>query len=229
MHRRLEERADSGARLLTESGPMLKLQVDAQWVLAGGGALRGQGELAAGRLDYEGRTQAGVPLATDSSHRDLALALAWRPLAPAGWGEGWLALRLLQQRRQIASTAAASGLRETSLLVLPGLRWNAGFAAGNWRLEPSVELRVSLDHGLRIDYGGLFDDSDIEGATRREVVLGLAARPADSPWSFSLEWLHASQSASDRQSLYRNGVQVGNVRQPALRIDDFSLLARRAF
>ena len=90
LHRKLVERADNGRRLVTESGPLLRLQVDAQLRLAGGGALRAAVGATAGRLDYDGRTQAGTPVGTTSSHRDFDVDLGWRPLAPAPWGEAWL-------------------------------------------------------------------------------------------------------------------------------------------
>lgn len=229
VHRRLVERADNGNRLLTESGPMLRLALDGQLRLAGGGALRAAVGVTSGRLDYDGQTQAGVPITTDSSHRDLDFDLGWRPLAPAAWGEGWLVLHAVQQRRQIASTPTAGGLRETSILWMPGVRWSHAFAAGGWQWQPSVELRASVAHDLEVDYGGVFDTSDLEGGRRREVVLGLQATAAGSPWQWSLEWSHARQSASPRQVLYRGGAAVGTVRQPRIGIDDVSLRVRRAF
>jgi hypothetical protein len=102
------------------------------------------------RLDYDGQTHGGAPLSSHTGDRDLEAAIAWRPLAAAAWGEGWLLLDVLQQRRQIASTAAASGLRETSTLVLPGLRWcpvasrpPAGSGARWRRFEPACITRCT--------------------------------------------------------------------------------------
>jgi hypothetical protein len=223
------ERADNGQRLVRESGELLRLQAAGEHAFAGGGALRAAASIAAGRLDYDGQTQVGVPLQTEDGHRDLAFDLAWRPLAPAGWGEAWLVLRALQQRRQIASVAAARGLRETSDLLLPGVRWQHRFAAAGWQWQPALEARVSVRHRLEVDSGGLFDTADIDGGRRREFVLGLEAGPIASPWRFGLEWTHARQSASPLQPILRAGSVAGTVRQPRIGIDDVMLRATRSF
>lgn len=229
LHRRLVERADDGSRLLTESGPMLRVGLDAEVRLANGGAVQAAFSVAGGRLDYEGRTQAGAPIATRTGHRDLAIELSWRPLAAASWGQGWLTLQGLQQRRQIASTATATGLHETSTLWMPGVRWSYDGAAAGWRWQPSVALRASVHHDLDIHYGGVYDPSDLDGGRRRELALGLTASPAGSPWEFSVQWTHTRQVASARQPIRRGGVAAGTVRQPRVEIDDFGVQVRRTF
>jgi hypothetical protein len=229
VHRRLVERADNGAQLVTESGELLRVDGVARFSLARGGALRASAALAAGTLDYAGQTQAGVPLATDSSHRDIELGLAWRPFAPAAWGEGWLTLAALQQRRQIASTPQAQGLRETTALLLPGLRWSRPFDAGGWRWEPSVALRASVWQRLDVDSGGTFDAVRLEGGRRRELVLALQGGRAGSPWHWGLTWSRARQDASAPQPLYRAGAPAGFVREPRVEIDDVSLRVTRDF
>ena len=87
----------------------------------------------------------------------------------------------------------------------------------------------SVYHRLEIEFGGVFDPSDIDGGHRNEVAVALEGSSAQSPWSWSLAWTHARQSASDRQALYRGGVLVGTVRQPRIEIDDVMLRVRRAF
>jgi hypothetical protein len=82
---------------------------------------------------------------------------------------------------------------------------------------------------MEIDYGGLFDRSELTGGRRREFVLGVAASPSGSPWQWSAEWSCARQSASSRQTLYRGGAAVGTVRQPRVEIDDLSVRVRREF
>jgi len=226
-HRHLVERADSGRQLVKESGTLALGRLGAQMRLASGGALQVDAEAAGGQLDYEGQTQGGQPLASDTRDSDLALALSWRPLALAAWGEGWLGLRLQQQRRQILATSAAGGLVETSQLVLPGVRWSAAMSAAGWRWQPAAELRASVHHALDVDFGGVFDSTHLQGGRRREFVLGLRAGPLDSPWRFSAEWLRARQSGSPSQDVHRAGVSVGVVRQPQLEIGDFSVQVRR--
>lgn len=228
-HRRLVERADNGARLVTESGAMLALRLQRELPLARGGALQARVGIAAGRLDYDGQTQGGVPLASDTGHRDLEAGLAWRPWPVAGWGEAWVSLDVLQQRRQIASTATARGLRETSTLLLPGLRWVASFEAAGWQWRPAARLRASAHHRLRIAYGGAFDDSDLRGGQRWESQLALGLSRPGSPWQWELAWTHARQAASAWQPITRGGVPAGNVRQPRIEIDDLALAVRRDF
>jgi hypothetical protein len=228
-HRRLVERAANGDRLLKESGPMLRLALDAQMRVGAGGALRAELGVATGKLDYDGQTQGGAPVSTDSRHRDLDFTLGYRPLSAATWGEGWLVLRALQQRRRIASTATVGGLDETSTLWMPGLRWTHTLDAGGWRVRPSVELRASVHHDLEIDYGGVFDASDLKGGRRREIVLGLDFTQAGSAWQWGIEWTRSRQSASPSQALHRGGIAVGSVRQPRVEIDDVTLRVRRAF
>lgn len=229
VHRRLVERADDGSRLLEESGPLLRLSLQGQLPLAGGGAVSGQAAVATGDLDYEGRTQGGTPVGTRTGHRDLEASVAWRPWAPAGWGEAWLSLRALEQRRQIASTPRAIGLHETSTLWMPGLRWMNTFESGGWQWQPSVALHASVRHRLQVRYGSAFDASDLKGGRRTDLLLGLAASSAGSPWRWSIEWSHARQPASDWQPLYRSGLRAGNVRQPRIEIDDVAVRVTREF
>ena len=229
LNRRLVERTDTGVRLVEETGPLLRLSLDGRLDLAGGGALQGKAAAAAGTLDYEGRTQAGVPLATDSRHRDFEAGLAWRPLPAAAWGEGWLVLRALQQRRHIVSTATARGLTERSDLLMTGLRWSHAFDAAGWHWQPSLEISTSVRHQLQVEFGGIFDDATMRGGRRHEAVLDLQVSAPSSPWSFGLAWSHSRQSASSAQTLSRNGAAVGTVRHPRIDIDDVSLRVHRAF
>ncbi len=208
---------------------MLRLAVDAQLRLPNGGVLRGSAGAAGGRLDYDGQTQLGSPLRTETRHRDLDIALAWRPFRAQAWGEAWLVLRGLDQRRRIASTATASGLRETSRLLSMGARWAHAIDAAGWQWQPSIELRTSVRHRLEVDFGGVFDTADITGARRREAVLALDVSAPGSPWSGRIAWTRARQPASAEATLFRGGVPVGTVHQPRIEIDDLSLQVRRAF
>lgn len=208
---------------------MLRLAFDARWRLPNGAALRAEAAVAGGTLDYDGQTQAGTPLRTETDHRDLELGAAWRPLPPQAWGEGWVVLKVLEQRRRIASTPVARGLDETSRLLLAGVRWSHALAAASWQWRPSVELRTSLRHRIEVDSGGFFDTMDLRGGRRHEAVLALdASRPA-SPWSVGIAWTHARQSASPVQPLSRAGATIGTVFQPRIDIDDVSVRLRRAF
>jgi hypothetical protein len=229
LHRSLRELAEDGHPLVHESGAMLRLGVAREWRAGAAGALRAEAGVAGGGLDYRGQTQAGAPLQTRTGQRELGLALAWRPLAPAAGGEAWLTLSALQQRRRIASTPQALGLRETSTLLSPGLRWSTRFEAAGWRWQPSLEVRASVHHRLEVGFGGVFDDARLQGGRRRELALGLQAGPTGSPWQWGLAWSQARQAASEAQAIRRGGAPAGTARQPRIRIADFGLRVAREF
>lgn len=228
--RRLFEQMPDGGRLLTERGTMARLELGARWAPVDGPAVAAEAGGAAGSLDYDGQTQAGAPLATTSRQHDADLALLWRPQPAAAWGEGWLLLHGVRQHRDIRSTGRVNGLVETSVLLMPGLRWRGpATAAAGWQLRPQVEARVSTYHRLDVDYHGLFDGSRLEGGRRWALVLGLEAQAPDPAWRIGLRWTRARQAASQSQALYRDGVRVGSVRQPRLGYDDLALSLRRDF
>lgn len=229
-HRTLRETAANGARLLTEEGAIPRLRLSAQTADPRLAALLMEASWGEGQLDYEGQTQTGVPLSTTSRHTDREVALHWRPLPAATWGEAWVGLGWLWFRRGIASTPTAGGLTETSSLVLPGIRWRSP----EFSITPAVPLRLeaqwrtSVRHRLVVDYRGVFDDSAFRGGRRHETILRLAFVPAQS-WQGSLEWSHTRQAASEVVPLYRAGGRVGNVQQPRLRINDLSISFTRRF
>jgi hypothetical protein len=139
---------------------------------------------------------------------------------------GWL-----WNRRDIAGTAAAGGLRETSDSVLAGVRWASPAlpTAADWQLRGMVDARVSAWHQLDVDYHGLLDESRLRGARKRQVGLRLVGERPGSPWSWELSWSRLSQGQSEVAPVYRNGVLFGTVRQPALRIEDAGLTVTRRF
>lgn len=231
-HRTLTEWSDAGSKLLTEKGPMGQLQLGAQVVAPGWPALEFEAAIGGGRLDYDGQTQAGVPISTTSRHADLELGAYWRPFPAAAWGEAWLGLDWLQARRDIASSPLAGGLNEKSTLVLPGIRWrSAAFGVphtGNAKFRVEAGWRTSARHRLEVDYLGVFDNSSFRGGRRNEITLGLNVSTSDA-WQWGVEWSRSRQSASNSVALFRAGALVGSVRQPRVKIDDFSLSLTRRF
>lgn len=230
VHRTLTERAN-GATLLTERGFLPQARAAAVRAFPSGMAVGASASLTGGDVDYHGQTQAGAPLATTTRQFELAADLLWRPLAPAAWGEAWLALGWLGNRRTIESTPVAGGLDETSRAVLVGVRWVSpalGTIAG-WQAHAEADARVSMLHHLDVDYRGLLDTSHIAGARKHQGALRLVGRQAQSPWSWEVEAARLSQDASDAAPVYRNGTLFGSVRQPALTIDDLTLRVSRRF
>ena len=230
VHRTLTERAN-GTTLLTERGFLPQAQVAIVRTLPSGAAVAAAASLVGGDLDYHGQTQAAAPLSTTTRQFELLADLLWRPLAPAPWGEAWLALEWLGNRRAIESTPAAGGLDETSRALLVGVRWvSPGFGTiAGWQAHAEVDARVSVQHHLGIDYRGLLDTSHIGGARKHQGALRLVGRQAQSPWSWDIEAARLSQGASDAAPVYRNGALFGTVRQPALAIDDVTLRVSRRF
>lgn len=230
-HRTLTEWSDAGTRLLTEEGVVPRLRLSAQSTSPSGPALLIEGSLGEARLDYEGRTQAGAPLSTTSLHSDRELALQWRPMPPARWGEAWVGLAGVWSRRAIASTSAASGLTETSTLVMPGLRWRSppfAISHGVPPLQLEAQWRASVHHRLAVDYGGVFDNSSLQGGRRSETLIRLSVAPSPA-WQGSVAWSHSRQEASGNSPLFRGGAVAGSVRQPRLRVDDLSISLTRRF
>jgi hypothetical protein len=231
-HRTLSEWSDTGTRLLTEKGYLPHVQLSAQLTAPTWPTLAFEAGIAGADLDYRGQTQSGVPLTTTSRHTDVDLGVHWRPFPAAAWGEAWLGLGWLQARRDIASSARAGGLDETSSLVLPGVRWRSpAFAVphtDNAKFQLEAQWRTSVRHRLEVDYLGVFDNSSLRGGRRSETVLGLSVSSSET-WRWSLEWSRSRQSASNPVPLYRAGALVGSVRQPRVKIDDVSLSLTRRF
>jgi hypothetical protein len=239
-YRRLQEHT-AGTTLLTEKGPVGVLQLEGTRPFANGGAASVRFTALGGDLDYYGRTQppANIPLDTRSRHTEAGLDLLVRPFAPAAWGEGWLTLGWLGNRRDIASTAIATGLLEDSSSVWAGLQWRGPQVPvlDGWMLRPDVEGRVSVWHRLTVNFRGARDPVSLQpldttsfgGARRRQLVLRLVGAKADSPWSWAVEWSRITQGESGSSPLTAGGGLIGTVRQPGLDIEDVGVRVTRRF
>lgn len=230
--RRLTEYAATGGKLLTETGPMAEARLEGTRTLEDGSAWGLRASVLRGDLDYNGQTQAGAPLATTTRQWETEAVVMWRPWAPAAWGEAWLLGGVLVNFRGILSTPLAGGLDETSTAALAGVRWRSpALAAGSWSWNVEADARTSVVHRLHVDYHGLLDDSHFRGARKNLLALRVVGTPADSPWSFSLEWSGLRQPASRSVPVTLNGVLVPGttVRQPELTIRDLALRVSRRF
>jgi hypothetical protein len=231
VHRSLEEQNATGARLLTERGPMLQLRLGARHPVGAGGVIAAELLGAGGALDYDGQTQGGAPLQTQSDHWDVGGRLLWRPVAAQSWGEPWLVLDAFRNRRNIAGTGPVSGLSETSSAVLAGLRWQSPpHQVGSlWQVRLEVDALLSVRHRLDVDFQGLFDSTGLEGGRQRRTAVRLVGTTVHSPWDWTLEWSHLNQSVSPAAPLTRRSVVAGTVRQPRLTTDDVALRVTRRF
>jgi hypothetical protein len=228
-HRTLVERDAAGQRLLKENGPLARLRITARPSWAPAGRIEFSAALAHGRLDYDGRTQAGLPLATHSRHDEAEIGARWRPVAAFEWGEPAITFDALRFRREVEASASAGSITETSTLWMPGLRWTSPpWSAGAASVALHAQWRASIHHALAVDYGGVFDPSSLHGGRRNELALGAtAAMPRG--WSLALEWRRAHQAASEVVTLYRGGGVAGTVRQPRIAIDDVGLVLSKNF
>ncbi|TFY96613.1 hypothetical protein [Ramlibacter humi] len=233
LHRRLVERTATGGTLLTETGPLARVQLQATHPLPGDGAFAVRGELAGGDLDYDGRTQAGAPLRTTTRHVEGGASFLVRPHAPAPWGELWAGAGWQRQYRGIRGTAVAGGLAETADAVWLVLRWRSPEWQGpaGWWIRAEPEVRASLAHNLKVDFHGVLDTTSLEAGQQRAIVLRLVATAPDSPWSWGLEWRRLSQAASLPVPVSLRGVPVPGTTlfQPKLSTRDLGLTLTRRF
>lgn len=231
-NRRLQETA-GGSTLLTERGPVAQLQLTGTRERPGGAALGLRLSLAGGEIAYDGRTSlTQAPFTSTARHLEAAADLLWRPVAPASWGEAWLSAGLLSNRRTIAGSATVGGLDETSSALLLGGLWRspAWRPAGGWTIRGEAEGRLSAWHRMDVDFNGLFDATHFTGARRRQLALRLHLAPADSPWTWTLEWARIAQPESARASVSKGGAATTFVvYQPSLWTQDLGLRVTRSF
>lgn len=231
VYRKLVEHSSAGGTLLTEQGWLAQARASATKMLPSGAAVAGAVSLTGAPIDYNGQTQAGAPLSTTTRHIEFTADALWRPLAPRAWGEAWVTAQWLLNRREIESTASAGGLDERSRAVLLGVRWvSPTFTpVTTWQTWVVADTRVSVQHRLEVDYRGLLDASSLPGGRKHQWALRLAARRAESPWTWELEAARLTQAASDEVPVYRAGALFGTVRQPSLTIEDVALRVSRRF
>lgn len=230
--RTLQETAGGGT-LLTERGPVARLQLDGSRPLPDGAALGLRVVLAGGDIDYDGRTSLTLtPFASTTRHLEAGADVLWRPFAAARWGEAWLSAGLLANRRLIAGRAAVGGLDETSTAVLLGGLWRGPLwrPSVGWTVQGEAEARLSAWHRMEVDFNGLFDDTRFTGARRRQLALRLHLAPVDSPWTWTLEWARIAQPESARAPVSKAGAATTYVvYQPALWTQDLGLRITRSF
>lgn len=232
VQRKLVERTPSGSPLVTEEGPMGRLGLRVGSPLANGGALAGRLSLTGGDLDYDGQMQlTGTPLVSTTRHLESEADIAWRPLAPAAWGEGWLSLGWLDNRRSIRATAVTRPLYERSSALMAGAMWRSPAigALRGWDLVVEAEARGSLRHRVHVDFYGLLAPNrlTLPGGDKTLFKLRLLAAAPTSPWEWAIEWSRLSQEVSGSVPARGFGLPL-TVSQPELTIRDVSLrLARR--
>lgn len=229
-HRELREHAMAGRPPVTESGPMARLQITGRPLGATWRGFEGHVALAHGRLEYDGRSQAGAPLSTHTRHTDAEAGVSWSAWEAQRWGQLRIGADWLQNRRAIAATPTVAGLVERSSWLMPGVTWRSPeFGAAGLTFGAQARWRASVYQRLDVDYSGVFDESSLDAGRRQEAALAVSARAPGTPWTWSFEWRHAWQKASEVSPLYRGGAPVGTVVQPELRVRDLGVYLTRSF
>ncbi|MBN2539580.1 MAG: autotransporter domain-containing protein [Deltaproteobacteria bacterium] len=153
-----KEYSDGGSQLLKESGPISTLGVSIKSDFANSLTLKAKGELFMGSIDYDGQTQAGTPVNTDTDYSGFKIEAdigkifmvaeksSLEPFAGLGW-KSWL--------RDLKSTSNAFGYEETWSIVYAqlGVRGDRVF---------SKQLKIFAEAGLNfpiynenvVDLGG---------------------------------------------------------------------------
>jgi hypothetical protein len=167
-----------------------------------------------GTIGYAGRTQAGAPVSSTTS-TTLAAVDAGVAYALAGDVTLRASVEADRWQRDIAGTAAATGLTETSRST----RFFGG-ASRTWhpaagRLDAEVDLFLSQPERMRIAFAGRFDPVRFDGARARGLRVGLALRPAQAPWlELRTRVDYAKTPRSRDVPLAADGQYRGTVTQP---------------
>ncbi|HKJ76001.1 MAG TPA: hypothetical protein VKA64_02250 [Gammaproteobacteria bacterium] len=221
----------SGDKLLEEEGPRFFIGMDGERTMPSNWTYGFRARAYSGEVDYDGQTQAGSTLETDTDYEGIELALDFsHPLAAEG-GSSPASLRfglgVDWWDRTIEDTATASGYTERYRIPYLdfGLtyRWNetVGFYA-----EGGVKHPFSTKES--IDDLGNYDDVDLEPEGDFSPYLGIGYRfPAR--WDIELSYETYRFDRSDDEPLKQNGVQVGTVTQPESKQDTIALNVRYWF
>jgi hypothetical protein len=207
----LAETDADGRRLVQEQGLLAGLRAELRGRLgADGPGWRADLALAAGPLDYDGRTQVGSTLATrtPTTLATAALGLAW-PLA-GGWsGEGGVEVEAF--RRRIEGVGAVAGLDER--LVQPRLRLGLAWDGGPWTARASLLAAERAPLAVRFD-AGAFDRVTLRSGRATGLAVE-AARELAPGWRLAAGLEHIDVGRGLARRLRSDGQPVGEVRQPA--------------
>lgn len=218
--RNVEEIGASGSTLLEESGLEPAIEFAGAWP-AGSGSMIGRLLLSRYTLDYEGRSQAGRPVDSETDYRRLRLGVGYAyPLA-----ETWRIRLELESEwldRDIAGVENIAGLNEEmrSTRLLAGAEKSVTIANRTVTLDLAALWGVSGTQ--EVSSPGVIDEVKLpEG--RSWGVRGAVQIPLNpqstSGWSWvltpRLEYLHSDRS--ENRLWTQDGVVQGLLAQPETR------------
>lgn len=177
-----------------------------------------------GTVSYDGHTQSGVPVSTDTDESlgDGRLEVGARfgvPGARVYRIYGLVGYR--RWERTIRSTPSVNGLSETYTWPYVGLGANGVLLRrGRWQWNADLQLREPVRPRVHIDFRGLYDTSTVRPAALPGFRLALPLTYRLSPTTgvtVTPYWDFWRLGKSDVNTLYQGGVPVGTVHEPASR------------
>jgi len=177
-----------------------------------------------GTVSYDGHTQSGVPVSTDTDESlgDGRMEVGGRFGTPGA--RVYRVYGLVGYRRwdrTVRSTPTVNGLSEIYTWPYVGLGANGVLLRrGRWRWTVDAQMRVPLAPKVRIDFGGLYDPSTVRPGALPGFRLALPLTYRLSPTqgvTVTPYWNFWRLGKSDVNTLYRGGVPVGTVYEPESR------------
>ena len=220
LHQHVEEIGRTGNILVEESGLEPAAELVARWI-ASENTLSGKMLFGSSTLDYEGRTQSGVPIDSETDYRRLRATLGYSRVMTdttklsIQFETEWLS-------RDIQGIGTISGLQEDtrSSRLLFGVEKRVGGVGRPIRLDLAAVVGVSGTQ--TISAPGIIDDVDLpEGSTLgARVAANLPLGESDGrglAWSLAptVEYLHSERS--EDRPWFQNGVLRGTLAQPETR------------
>ncbi len=242
---RWQEFSASGARLLGESGPHLRLTaaLDSLQRASDGGIYRLSASVYGGQVDYDGQTQDGTPATTNTNYFGYLFEGlgGWRFGGSVGFDvfgglavNGWR--RELLNGRTVTG-APVQGYTEDYLTALGKLGLGGYYRAEDWRAQLHVGAQRPLKTYERVylsDAG--FDDDvtlhpgkDTSGFARLQVDLGPAASRAFVALYYDGLRLTQSDSATVSSATLCGPSGICTVTQPQSQRDIVGLEVGLAF
>lgn len=173
------------------------------------------GEYLDGSLDYDGATQLGLPLQTDTDWQQSSVAMfVDRNISSAGGIQLGGGLEYEWRHRDIASTATAPGLEERYQTVWLGLR---GRVSARRSLSAEVHAACAVDSNVDVSFDSNLDDASV--TVDEYCRAGVAARADIRRVGRAVLFLQPFAAwerypRTDSSRLTAGGTQVGQVHLP---------------
>ncbi|GMT48115.1 MAG: hypothetical protein IEMM0007_1681 [bacterium] len=216
-----KEYDDSGSQLLKESGLISAMGASVRSDITELLVLRGRGELFGGTVDYDGQTQSGTPVKTDTNYAGFKIEgnLGWKfMVAEKSFLEPFAGLGYRWWQRDIQDTLYAAGYEETwwSFYARLGIHGNHTFSEQLKAFaETGVKLPVSNRNKVDLSVIGL-STVTVEPGNKASVFAEAGLKWTRVKASLFYEGMRFSKSAPV-------AVSGGQVWQPESKADMFGI------